>query len=105
MEYVVLKSGGKQYKVSKGDKIEVDNLNAKANSLINLTQVLLYNSDGKVVAGDKKTSGITVKAKVVGNVKGEKIDVAKFKAKARSRRKIGFRAKKTVLQIEKIVSS
>ncbi|OGH18799.1 MAG: 50S ribosomal protein L21 [Candidatus Levybacteria bacterium RIFCSPHIGHO2_12_FULL_38_12] len=105
MEYVVITSGGKQYKVCPGDTIEVDNLNAEKDSSVDLSEVLLHVSDGKVTVGRPKVSGIIVKAKVIGDVKGKKIDVSTFKAKTRIRRTIGFRSSKTQLLIEAIVDS
>lgn len=104
MEYAVLKIGGKQYKVSKGDVIEVDKLSIEKGKEITIDEVLLFVSDGIVEAGTPKVSNVKVKAKVLDQILGAKIRVAKFKAKVRYRRVMGFRPKLTRLQIEDIVS-
>ncbi len=105
MEYAVIRVGGKQYKVSKGDIIEVDRQNAEKNGSVVLDDVLLWVSDGVVNVGRPKVADIKVKALVLEHKKGEKIRVAKFKAKVRYRRVMGFRPLLTSLQITDIESS
>jgi large subunit ribosomal protein L21 len=102
MEYAVIKVGGKQYRVSKGDVIDVDRLAADKNGTVELKDVLMYVSDGKVNVGKPKVQSLSVKAKVLEEKKGKKIRVSKFKAKVRYRRVIGFRPFLTRLQITDI---
>lgn len=102
MEYAVIRVGGKQYKVSKGDVLEVDKQDAKPNGQVALDDVLLFVSDGKVKIGNPRVSKVKVKAKVLEQKKGKKIRVAKFKAKVRYRRVMGFRPLLTRLQITDI---
>src|SRR3989344_5842387 len=102
MEYAVIKTGGKQYKVSAGSIIEIDRLNSQKDKEVILENVLLWVSDGKVKIGNPFLSGIKVKAKVIDHIKGDKIRVAKFKAKARYRRVMGFRPHITRLEIKSI---
>ena len=102
MKYAVFKTGGKQYKVSEGDIIEIDKLPLEKNSQVEFDQILLCVSDGKIVIGEPFLKDIRVVGKVLDQVKGEKIRVAKFKAKARYRRVTGFRARLTSVQIEEI---
>ena len=102
MEYVVFRSGGKQYKASKGDVLEVDKIADEKNGQLIINDILLWVSDGQVKVGKPKVSGIKVKAKVLEQKKGKKIRVAKFQSKVRLRRVAGFRAKLTKLQIEEI---
>src|SRR5258706_10527713 len=102
MKYAVIISGNKQYKVSEGDIIEVEQLSVEAQDSYTFSKVLLY------VDGENKTIGtpiltdIVVTGGVVGNLKGKKVRVAKFKAKARYRRVRGFRPSITQIKIEKI---
>lgn len=104
MEYVVFRTGGKQYRVRHGDILEVDKLPVEKDAIITFEDVLLWVGDGNIKVGTPRVSDVKVKAKVLDQVKGEKIRVAKFKAKVRYRRVMGFRAHLTRIQIEKIES-
>lgn len=105
MKYVVFKTGGKQYRVSEGDIVEVDKLPQEKNSPIEFDQILLYVSDGQIRIGKPVLKEVQVKGKILDQIKGEKIRVAKFKAKSRYRRVTGFRSQLTQVQIEKISHS
>ncbi|HET9946898.1 MAG TPA: 50S ribosomal protein L21 [Patescibacteria group bacterium] len=104
MKYAVVSTGGKQYKVAEGEVLEVERLDVEPESTYTFPQVLL------IVDGETRTIGAPfveeaiVSAKVLSQEKGDKIRVAKFKAKARYRNVRGFRAQITKLQIEKITS-
>lgn len=102
MEYAVIKTGGKQYKVSQGTVLDVDKLDNENKNLI-FTDVLLFVGDGQIKIGKPSLNDVQVKAEILDNFKGEKIRVAKFKAKARYRRVSGFRAQLSRLQINEIV--
>lgn len=102
MQYAVVQSGGKQYKVSVGDIIEVDKLQVVKDGQVEFDQTLLFVSDGKVKIGKPVVSGVKVIAKSLGNIRGEKLRVSKYKAKVRHRRTIGFRADYTKVKIEEI---
>jgi len=102
MEYAIVRVGGKQYKVSKGDFIEVDRLSSSKNGLAVLEDVLLFVSEGKIKIGKPRVANVKVNAKVSEEKKGKKIRVAKFKAKVRYRRVMGFRPLLTRLQITDI---
>ena len=104
MEYAIVKAGGKQYKVSVGSIIEIDRLKSEKDKEVVLENVLLWVSNGDVKIGKPTISGIKVKAKVIDHIKGDKIKVAKFKAKARYRRMMGFRPHITRLEIKSIDS-
>jgi large subunit ribosomal protein L21 len=105
MKYAVIKTGGKQYKVSEGDILEFDRLKAKKGEKVVFDQVMLLVSDGKVKVGKPTVTGEKVEGTVLDELRGEKIRVAKFKAKARYRRVTGFRAELSRVQIEKIGDS
>lgn len=101
MKYAILESGNKQYKVSEGDTIVVDRL-AVQNGTYDFPQVLFF-VDGKTrKIGTPLLSDVQVSGKVLGDLRGPKIRVAKFKAKAKYRRVTGFRAAQTKITIEKI---
>ena len=101
MKYAIIKTGGKQYKVAEGDVIEVDKL-PEGDGKIVFEEVLLLVTDNGVKVGKPTISGEKVEGKILGNFKGTKIRVSKFKSKVRYRRVSGFRASLTKVQIEKI---
>ncbi len=102
MQYAIVKSGGKQYKVSEGDILEVDRLSLAKDSVVDFDQVLLSVSDGLIKIGKPFIPNVKVKGKVLEEKKGEKIRVVKFKSKVRYRRAMGFRPLITRIKIEKI---
>lgn len=102
MKYAVIQTGGKQYKTQEGDKILVDRLKMKPNEHIDFPQVLLVRTDDNIIIGDPIVKEGKVIGKVLEEVKGEKITIAKFKAKVRYRRKTGFRSLLSQVLIEKI---
>lgn len=102
MKYAVIQTGGKQYKVTEGDVINVERLKAEVNDTVTFSDVLLYTADGVAQVGQPLVNGMTVTGKVVTNLRGEKIRVSKFKAKARYRRVTGHRQELTQVQIESI---
>ena len=98
MDYAVLRIKGHQYKVSEGQEILVDRVgDAKLQA-----DVLLVSKDGKVRVGKPVVKDAKVTIKVLGEEKGEKIDVYKYKSKSRYRRHTGFRSQLTRLLIQKI---
>lgn len=102
MKYVVFRSGGKQYKASENDVLEVDKLPFNKDQEVELNDVLLMVWDNKTKIGTPNLKDVKVKVKVLDQVKGDKIRVSKFKAKSRYRRVIGFRPLLTRIQVQKI---
>ena len=100
-EFAVIFTGGKQYKVSEGDVVEIDRIAGKDGKL-SFEEVLLLVNDGKVTVGKPFINGEKVEAKILEDIKGVKVRVSKFKSKVRYRRTTGFRAALTKIQIEKI---
>jgi large subunit ribosomal protein L21 len=98
MNYAVVRFGGKQYLVRKGDRLLVDKVSSKGPNIV-LEEVLLAVSDGSLKIGKPTVSGIGVKAKILETKKGQKVDVYKFKAKSRYRRSKGFRPMQSLLEI------
>ncbi len=101
--YAIVETGGKQYKVSPGQTIEVDRLPAAEGETVELSRVLLISDDGDAVIGTPTVEGAKVTATCLGEKKGNKIIVFKYKAKTRYRRKKGHRQLYTTLRIEDIV--
>ena len=99
MNYAVVQSGGKQYKVSEGSVIEVEKLPVEPGSDYNFDTVLFTAIDGAYTVGKPLVEGAVVTGKVLDQIKGIKIRVAKFKAKARYRNVRGHRQHLTTVQI------
>jgi len=99
MEYAIIETGGKQYKAYVGRQLEVERLDTVADAEYIFNNVLLYASEGVCEIGRPFLKGVTVSGKVIEQMKGDKIRVAKFKAKARYRRVNGHRQSMTKIQI------
>lgn len=99
-KYAVIRINGKQYKVSEGEEILVDRVTGNKP----LVEVLLMADGEKVVIGKPLVKG-KIDLKKVEDLKGDKLDILKYKAKSRYRRKMGFRQQLSKLQVGKISSS
>lgn len=99
MNYAVIKASGKQYKVTPGLILEIDKIEGESGSSISFSEVLLTADDKAVVVGTPIVKGAVVTAKIVEQTMGDKVRVAKFKAKSKYRRATGFRAKLTKIEI------
>lgn len=100
--YAVIETGGKQYRVTEGDVIFVEKIEAAVGDQITLDKVLLVNKDGNITVGTPTVTNAKVIAKVDDHGKGKKIIVFKYKPKKNYRRKKGHRQPFTKLVIEKI---
>jgi large subunit ribosomal protein L21 len=100
--YAIVKTGGKQLKVSKGDKITVEYVDAEVGHKVTLDQVLLINEGGKLSVGTPLIAGAKVTAKVAEQTRGQKVVVFKKKRRQNYRRKQGHRQDLTVLTVEAI---
>jgi len=98
--YAVIETGGKQYKVEKGDTIKIELFDAKKE--LTFSKVLLVVDDGKVEIGTPYVTQAKVKAKVLEHGKADKVIVFKYKNKINYRRKRGHRQPFTKVQIEDI---
>ena len=98
MDYAVVRIKGHQYKVSEGQEVLVDRItNGKVEA-----DVLLVCKDGKVKVGKPTVKDAKITFKILGEEKGEKLDIYKYKAKSRYRRHLGFRPQYTRLLVQKI---
>jgi len=99
--YAIIATGGKQYRVSEGDVIYIEKIDAEVDSTVSF-DVLLVGNEGDVKVGTPVVEGVKVEGKVVGQIRGEKIVVFKYKAKKNIRRKQGHRQPYTKVEITKI---
>ena len=100
--YAIIQTGGKQYRVSEGDVISIEKLNAAEGEEVVFDQVLTVVADGDVKIGKPVLEGAKVTAKVVEHGKGKKILVFKYKAKSNYRKRQGHRQPYTKVEISKI---
>ena len=98
--YAVIATGGKQYKVSEGDEIRVEKLDASEGETVTFDKVLAVSSEGLKVGAD--VSGATVTATVVKNGKAKKVIVYKYKRKSGYHKKAGHRQQFTQVRIDSI---
>ena len=99
--YAIIATGGKQYRVSEGDVIYIEKIDAQVDSTVSF-DVLLMGNDGDVKIGTPVVEVVKVEGKVVGQIRGEKIVVYKYKSKKNYRRKQGHRQPYTKVEITKI---
>ena len=97
--FAIVVIAGKQYKVSKGERITVDRLEGNVGDSVTFDRVLLVSDGKKTKVGKPTVKKVSVTAKILAQQKGEKIDVRRFKSKVRERRHIGFRALLTQLEV------
>lgn len=101
--YAIIADGGRQYKVEEGQMLEIDFREVEAGSEITFDTVLAVgDGEDNFKLGQPTVSGATVTAKVVGDTKGDKIYVQKFRRRKNSKRRTGHRQKYVKVQISKI---
>jgi len=100
--FAVVKTGGKQYLVKEGEQIVVDRLQNKEKEKIDLETLMIFDEEGKSVDLGAPNLAKKVQAEVISHSKGDKIRVARFKAKVRYRKVRGFRPYLTTLKITKV---
>ena len=98
--YAIIRTGGKQAKVAKGDVLDVERI--KTDGDLTFTPLLLVTEDGTVISERAKLDKIKVVAEVVGETRGDKIDIFKYKNKTGYRRRQGHRQVYTTIQVTKI---
>ncbi len=97
--YAVIKTGGKQYRVSEGDTLQVEKLAGKPGDVIQFDQVLLVGGSDDTRIGTPNVKGASVKAEIVAQTRGKKIVVFKFRRRKNYRRKAGHRQPYTQVKI------
>ena len=97
--YAVVKTGGKQYRVSTGDKLKVESIKAEAGEEISLTDVLMVGSADSVSVGSPLVENATVSAKVLNHGRGDKVRIIKFRRRKHHRKQAGHRQNYTELEV------
>jgi large subunit ribosomal protein L21 len=101
--YAIVETGGKQYKVAPGQKVDVDRLAVAEGKDVELSRVLLISDGEDTIIGSPTIDGAKVTATCLGEKKGDKIIIFKYKPKVRYRRKKGHRQLYATLEIKQIV--
>ena len=101
--YAVIETGGKQYRVSPGQTIEVDTLAGEVGSAVEFDRVLAISNDSNELMLGEAVTSARVRAKIAAHGRGEKILVFKFKRKKQYKRTIGHRQNFTRVQVEEIL--
>mgnify|MGYP001260012197 CR=1 FL=1 len=97
--YAVVKTGGKQYRVSKDDKIMVESIKAETGSTVYLDKVLLLDNNGNITFGTPTVQGAIVSAEVIKQARGPKLIIFRRKRRKNHRRIKGHRQNFTLLRI------
>lgn len=97
--YAVIKAGGKQYRVASGEKLRIEQLVAEVGSEIVLDQVLMVADGDNVTLGTPVLSGASVKAKVIGHGRGDKVRIFKMRRRKHYRKSQGHRQNYTEIEI------
>lgn len=100
--YAVIKTGGKQYRVSSGDKLKIERLAADVGSEVTFDQVLMVGGDGNMKVGAPLLSGASVKATVLAQGRGDKVRIFKMRRRKHYRKSQGHRQHYTEVQISNI---
>ena len=103
MQFAVIKTGGKQYIVSPGERLKIEKLDAAQDGTVVFDEVLLVADGERVEVGMPHVAGAKVEAKILGQGRHEKVIVFKYRPKARHRKKRGHRQPYTEVEIQKIV--
>jgi large subunit ribosomal protein L21 len=100
--YAVLETGSKQYRVSKGDTLEIERLDVEAGKPFTFDRVLLVNNEGTLTVGSPTVASASVTADVVAHKRGEKKIAFKMKRRKGYHRTVGHRQELTVVKITEI---
>ena len=100
--YAVLETGSKQYRVSKGDTLEIERLDVEAGKPFTFDRVLLVNNEGKLTVGSPTVASASVVADVIAHKRGEKKIAFKMKRRKGYHRTVGHRQELTVVKIKEI---
>ena len=102
--YAVIKTGGKQYRVSAGDKLKIEKLDAEIGSEVTFDQVLMVGEGADIKVGAPMLAGASVKATVLNQARGEKIHIFKMRRRKHYRKSQGHRQHFTEVQVSAITA-
>lgn len=101
--YAIVATGGKQYRVEPGAVLALERIPGEVGTQVELDQVLMVSDGTQVKIGRPTVAGAKVVSQILGQFRGEKIDVFKFKKRKKYRRKTGHRQEQTRVRIAEIV--
>jgi large subunit ribosomal protein L21 len=104
MSFAIIETGGKQYKVSASNILEIEKLDAEKGKIIKFKNVLLLNDDKNTEIGNPNIDGAIVEAKLLDNVKDRTVLIFHKRRRKHSRKKNGHRQRHSKIQITKIMS-
>jgi len=96
--YAIVRAGGRQEKVSVDDVLNIDRVTEESGATITWQPILVV-EDGNVISEAEKLSGYSVTAEVLGETKGPKINIIKYKNKTGYKRRLGHRQKHTQVRV------
>ncbi|MCP4334829.1 MAG: 50S ribosomal protein L21 [Gammaproteobacteria bacterium] len=100
--YAVIATGGKQYKVTKGETLRVEKLAGDEGSTVKLDNVLMVADGDKVSVGTPTLDKASVTAKIMSHGRGDKIEIIKFRRRKHSRSQMGHRQSYTEIEVTDI---
>ncbi len=100
--YAIIKTGGKQYRVQKGDIIDIERLDIGENDVVTFDNVLAISDNGELEMGTPNVKGASVTANLVADLRGKKVTVFKMKRRKGYRKKQGHRQEISKVQIDEI---
>ncbi|HPU29439.1 MAG TPA: 50S ribosomal protein L21 [Syntrophorhabdaceae bacterium] len=100
--YAIIEKGGKQYKITEGERIKLEKLDVPEGNDVQIKEVLAVNDGAKTVIGNPYVEGVYVSGKVIGHGRHKKVIVFKYKRRKDYKKKIGHRQHYTELLVEKI---
>lgn len=100
--FAVIVSGGKQYRVQKGQTLKLEKLAIEAGETVNFDRVLLVSADDKVSVGEPVVKGAVVSAEVVGHGRADKVNIIKFRRRKHHMKRQGHRQWFTEVKITDI---
>ena len=103
--FAVIRTGGKQYRVSPNDVLKVEKIEAEAGTTVTFTDVLAVGSEGKLTIGAPVVAGASVTATVVAQDRLDTVIIFKKRRRQNSRRKNGHRQPMTVLRVSEIIAA
>lgn len=102
--YAIIRTGGKQYRVSSGEQVRVESLPADVGAAISFDQVLVVGAGDEVRVGAPLVSGAQVKATVLGHGRGDKVKIFKLRRRKHFQKSQGHRQNYTEVRIDDIVA-
>ena len=100
--FAIIRTGGKQYKVSEGEELEVELLDVEAGQTATISDVLLVADGANVTVGKPTVAGASVTLEVVDLIKGDKVVAYKYRRREGYHRKVGHRQKLNRVKVTKI---